>query len=296
MPFFSVVIPTYNRATRLRQAVRSVLDQTFPDFEVLVMDDGSTDGTDEAVKGFADARIRFATSVNSGGPATPRNRGIDLAAAEWICFLDSDDAWHSDKLAQTRRAIQDGRQPDAICHDVFEVHAADGRKEHVRCGPFGPDLYRTMLLDGNNCVTSAMSIRKSFLDRHGLRFNVSPDRVSVEDYDLWLRMALAGARFEHIALVLGEYRVDDGISLKIKEHFANWGAVLRDHVYQIQAFEPNRDRLWRRAVVQMQVGRFFQLVRTEQRRAALMLAMKTLADSPTGSARYLLAKIRRVVQ
>src|SRR5882672_1834830 len=104
-PCFSIVIPTYNRAAKLKLTLDSVIAQTFTDFEVLVMDDGSSDNTREMVESFRDSRIRYQWAPNSGGPATPRNRGIDAAVADWICFLDADDRWYPDKLRRVAQVI-----------------------------------------------------------------------------------------------------------------------------------------------------------------------------------------------
>src|SRR6266545_511842 len=100
-PFFSVVIPTYNRAEKLRRALESLLHQSYGDFEVLVCDDGSTDGTREVVSAYAgELQISYLWEENWGGPARPRNRGIAAAQGKWVCFLDADDWWHPDKLAK----------------------------------------------------------------------------------------------------------------------------------------------------------------------------------------------------
>ncbi len=95
-PLVSVVIPTYNRAQMVSEAVRSVLEQTFGDLEVIVVDDGSTDGTREALKPHAD-KIRYLRQENSGVSAA-RNRGIAEARGSLIAFLDSDDLWLPAKL------------------------------------------------------------------------------------------------------------------------------------------------------------------------------------------------------
>jgi len=87
MPVFSVVVPTYNRAEKVCRAIKSVLNQSFSDFEILVMDDGSTDNTCEVVKELADPRITYEWAKNFGGPAAPRNRGINLAKGKYIAFL-----------------------------------------------------------------------------------------------------------------------------------------------------------------------------------------------------------------
>ena len=105
VPRVTVFIPTYNRAGSLRETLDTVLAQTFTDFEVLVMDDGSKDDTAGMVAAIGDPRIRYEWAPNSGGPATPRNRGIEAASADWICFLDADDFWYPDKLGTMARTI-----------------------------------------------------------------------------------------------------------------------------------------------------------------------------------------------
>jgi len=95
-PPVSVIIPTYNRASWLRGAIDSVLDQTFADFELIVVDDGSTDNTKEIVADYGD-KIRYFYQPNKG-PSAARNTGIGQAKADLICFLDSDDRWIKNKL------------------------------------------------------------------------------------------------------------------------------------------------------------------------------------------------------
>ena len=105
MPTASIIIPTYNRGTRLERAIESVLSQRFEDFELIVVDDASTDGTETVVKGFDDPRVRYlAHGTNRGGSAA-RNTGIDASEGEFIAFLDDDDEWLPHKL---------GRQIDCL--------------------------------------------------------------------------------------------------------------------------------------------------------------------------------------
>src|SRR5215831_13870333 len=91
MPFFSVIIPTYNRATCVGRAIESVLRQTFQDYELIVVDDGSTDKTAEVVRQYGE-RIVFVSQPNRGVSAA-RNAGVSRAAGDWVAFLDSDDEW-----------------------------------------------------------------------------------------------------------------------------------------------------------------------------------------------------------
>lgn len=296
-PFFSVVIPTFNRAERLRSTLKSVLDQTFADFEVLVMDDGSTDHTREVVESFADGRVRYSWAENSGGPATPRNRGIDAAGAEWICFLDADDFWYPQKLEETRKAIVSDPSFDAICNDEYLVSSSSDRRRRLSYGPYEPEFYRVMLESGNRCSTSAMSVRKAFLDKHSLRFNAAAEYVIVEDYDLWLRMAMAGAKFRFSSLVLGEYLVEkDNISLDMEKSFHNLEVLLRDHVFRVQTFEADKGLLWRRVCVRLSVARARRLRSSARHAAALMLWLRTFVDAPGATTRYLAAGLKKAIK
>ena len=104
-PFFSVVVPIYNRAGVLAGAIRSVLAQTEQDFDIIIVDDGSADHPEKIVEGFADPRIRLVRKENGGG-GSARNRGIDLARGRFIAFLDSDDVFLPHHLATMRRLVE----------------------------------------------------------------------------------------------------------------------------------------------------------------------------------------------
>jgi len=113
-PIVSVIIPTYNRAHCLRDAIDSVLCQCFQDYELIVVDDGSKDSTDEVVKCYGD-RVKSIRQENSGASAA-RNIGIKTARGEWIAFLDSDDTWEPNKLKVQMDDLQS--RPDAVAHMV----------------------------------------------------------------------------------------------------------------------------------------------------------------------------------
>ncbi|MCF8070632.1 MAG: glycosyltransferase [Desulfobacterales bacterium] len=97
-PLVSVIITTYNRAGLLRQAIESVLEQTYDCIEIIVVDDGSTDNTEKVVESFKSTKIQYIWTTNWGGPARPRNIGIRRARGEFIAFLDADDYWKAEKL------------------------------------------------------------------------------------------------------------------------------------------------------------------------------------------------------
>lgn len=99
MPKVSVIIPTYNRARYLHRAIQSVLDQRFPDLEIIVVDDASTDDTAQVIEGFRDPRIRYFRHNTNRREAASRNTGVQNAVGDYIAFLDDDDVWLPDKLA-----------------------------------------------------------------------------------------------------------------------------------------------------------------------------------------------------
>jgi len=247
MPFFSVVVPTYNAGNKLKATINSVLNQTCKDFEILVMDDGSTDETKKVIESFADSRIIYDWKPNSGGPATPRNRGIEVSSAPWISFLDADDLWHPRKLELVKEVISEkGKYKlEVICHN--ELLNLNGKKDKkiLEYGPYTKDFYYNLLTRGNCLSTSAVTVRKDFLTSNNIQFNQQKDHVIIEDYDLWLYLAHKKAVFYFINEVLGEYVIEGhNISHDTKRSRHNNEAVLKNHVFNVQTFESNKEKLW----------------------------------------------------
>lgn len=293
-PYFSVVIPTYNRAEKLRKTIQSVVSQSFSDFEILVIDDGSTDDTREMVSSFLDKRIRYDWAPNSGGPATPRNRGIDMATAEWICFLDADDIWYPDKLEHVVRVIKNNSELDVVCHDEMQITSATGETLLLRHGPLTDDFYRVMLTNGNRLSTSAVAVRREFLKCHSLRFNQSKEYVVVEDYDLWLRMAFCGAKFHFIRQPLDEYIIEnDNLTGDPLRYRRNLFTLLHDHVYMIQNFEADREKLWRRVIVRLDIQEIRARIIRWRLVPGLSLLIATVIRSPRDVVGYTVEKLRR---
>ncbi|MEW6347591.1 MAG: glycosyltransferase [Thermodesulfobacteriota bacterium] len=178
----SVVIPTYNRAHLLMRAVESVRRQTFRDFELIVVDDGSSDGTSELLEGLS-ADVQSFRHPNRG-VAAARNLGIEHSHGELIAFLDSDDEWLPEKLAM-QVARYDGANPDFFCH-TNEIWLRNGKelsqkKIHRKQG--GRFFERAL----ERCLISPSSamMSRALLDRFGRFDETLP---AAEDYDLWLRV------------------------------------------------------------------------------------------------------------
>lgn len=295
-PFFSVVIPTYNRADKLKVTLQSVIDQSFTDFEILVVDDGSTDHTKAVIDTFQDGRINYFWIKNSGGPATPRNYGIDIARGDWVCFLDADDIWYSDKLKSVNEVISNESSMHVICHNEIMHHKGANKKSLLRYGPYQDDFYRIMLKSGNRVSTSATVVSRTFLNQHILRFNQSPEYVIVEDYDLWLRIALNGGKFYFIDDPLGEYIIeDDNISSNAKRLKKNSWTLIKDHVYFVQNFEADKDMLFRYIKAMHLIAEAKTMLLEGDCLSSIRLVFDAFKNSPAGVMGYVSLRVQRLL-
>jgi glycosyltransferase involved in cell wall biosynthesis/peptidoglycan/xylan/chitin deacetylase (PgdA/CDA1 family) len=293
-PLVSVVIPTYNHARFLGRALQSVLDQTYPHWEALVIDNHSEDNTDEVMKRFGDPRIQLLKIHNHGVIAASRNLGVREAKGAWIAFLDSDDCWYPKKLETAMAAAEGGPGYDVVVNNELAVNLETGVKKVLRFGPYEKDFYRALLVGGNRLSPSATVVRRSVLVRTDLAFNESPDYVSVEDYDLWLKLALAGARFKFMDDILGEYVLHGQYSLaRLSLEFRNCETLLHHHVFAVQHFHASPDRLWRQLLSGLRLAHARRLSVEGHLGFALRLALETLFEFPSGTARFLVARLKK---
>ena len=246
-PLFTVIIPTYNRVGILYKAINSVIGQSFTDFELIIVDNGSTDSTGAWLhSNYKDQRIRYIYQKGTGSPASPRNTGVSSAYGQWICFLDSDDLWSFNKLEIVNKTIERYKEVDVFCHNETLITKGKDSDRILRYGPYTNDFYKKLLIEGNKLSPSATCVRRSFLINHQLLFNESSSYVIVEDYDLWLRLAHKNAKFYFINVSLGKYIVDDNnLSSNTSRSKANTMSMLREHVFNMQNFDKNKPRLWK---------------------------------------------------
>jgi glycosyltransferase involved in cell wall biosynthesis len=186
MSTLSVVIPAYNAEKTIIQTIESVQKQTFQDFELIVIDDGSKDNTVEVVQSFRDARIKV-FSYENGGVAVARNRGISHATGEFVALLDADDLWTPDKLELQLAALQD--HPDAGVAYSWTSRFMDGQKETLTPSIpvfFEGNVYAELLIYNFLGNGSNPLIRKTAIESVG-----EFDRACVpcEDWDFYLRLA-----------------------------------------------------------------------------------------------------------
>jgi len=184
MPSVSVIIPTYNRAQKVVRAISSVLCQTFNDYEIIVIDDGSTDSTKTAMAQF-DECITYIVHSSNLGVSAARNTGIRRSSAPFIAFLDSDDYWLPKKLAAHMEFFKTHPYAQACQTDEIWIrkgHRVNPKKRHLK--PSG-DIFEPSL---ELCLVSpsAVMLRRSLLEKVGL---FDEDLMACEDYDLWLRIS-----------------------------------------------------------------------------------------------------------
>ena len=290
----SIVIPTYNHARFLGRALQSVMDQSYPHWEALVVDNHSDDNTEEVIDSFKDDRITALKIRNGGIIARSRNLGIREAQGSWIAFLDSDDLWYREKLETLMATIASTPGYDVISNDELVVNTEKDYSKILRYGPAEDDLYQAMLLTGNRLSTSATLVRKTFLVRHSLRFSESLDHVTVEDYGLWLELARLGANFCFVRDILGEYVVHGAnASAQSSTHFANTKALLREHVLSIQSFQPSAERLWEKVELRLDYTRAWNAMMSGRRLAALKIGTGALLGAPGLTASLAVRRLRK---
>ena len=178
----SVVIPSYNRKEFLKRSIDSAINQTKKPFEIIVVDDGSTDGTETMIKSDYDF-VKFIKQKNKGVSAA-RNIGIEVSIGEWICFLDSDDEWKKDKLEKQINAMKSN--PGYKFFHSNEIWIKNGlrinqKKKHKK---YGGDIF-DKCLDMCRISPSSVMIDKTVFDEVG---NFNENLVVCEDYELWLRI------------------------------------------------------------------------------------------------------------
>lgn len=188
IPMVSVIISTWNRRELLAAAIRSVLRQQDVEFEVLVCDDGSGDGTREMIADWDDARVHLITGLRAGRPAVPRNRGILAARGQWLAFLDDDDEWLPHKLSRQLDAARRGNCLAACSDAIRRLPGGNAAGRYLGSGMLPDHLTLGDLLHVNLVICSSALIHSSLL-RDVTGFPEPKSLRSCEDYALWLRVA-----------------------------------------------------------------------------------------------------------
>lgn len=186
MPKVSVILATYNRAYILESAIRSVLDQAYKDFELIIVDDGSTDDTEKLVKHIGDARIVYVRHEKNQGLAVSRNTGIRHAQGEYLAFQDSDDIWVAEKLERQVTLLNNAPQRVGVVYGLLEKTLKDGLvtivpsdEVRVREGNIFKEI-----LERNFITMQVALVRAEYVHEVGL---FDPELNWLEDWDFWIR-------------------------------------------------------------------------------------------------------------
>ncbi len=228
-PEVSVILPTYNRAGILEESIASVLGQTYGDLELIVVDDGSTDGTAELIGGIRDPRLRYIRLDENGGGAAARNIGLENASGRYIAFQDSDDKWHREKLERQVQAINDCSPETGVVYSSY-VRIAGSRRTRI---PYewvrkkDGELLRE-LLKINFIGLPAALVRKECFDRVGYFDEELPRLV---DWDMWIRIA-KHYRFAFIdEVLLTSYHLEDSVTAVSDKYKEALKIILERHRY-----------------------------------------------------------------
>ena len=234
-PRMSVVMPVFNVEDFIEQAIQSVLDQSFKDFELIIVDDGGSDGSMAIARSFDDPRIRIVSQKNRG-LAGARNTGIACARAPLVALLDSDDRWHEDKLLLHYVHLQ-ANPGIGVSYSGSRLIDEHGDVMRVAMRPKLTGVCAADILCRNPVGNgSAPVLRKEALDRAAFSHPEEPSRIcwfdenfrQSEDIELWVRLAaLHDVQFEGIKGLLTDYRIIGGaLSANVVKQYVSWARML----------------------------------------------------------------------
>lgn len=207
MQLASIIIPAYNAKKYIEETVQSVLNQSYTNWELLIIDDGSTDNTIEIIEALAktDSRINYITKKNSG-VSDSRNKGLSIAKGEFISFLDADDIWNKENLKEKINFIVENNI-DVAYSDCEKIDANSNSLKNILTGSESPELSDILLLKGNYITApSGIVLKKSVLDKiGGFDTNLSNNA----DQELWIRILSNNFKIKLIKKTLWKYRVHD---------------------------------------------------------------------------------------
>jgi glycosyltransferase involved in cell wall biosynthesis len=218
-PFFSVIIPTFNHASFLEKALKSVFQQSFKNYEVLVIDNYSSDHTSKVVNSFKG--IKYKKIHNKGVIAKSRNLGIKLSKGKWIAFLDADDYWLKNKLKIIYKLIRERKFFDLVCHSEWILNFNNHKKKLWCYGPYTKNFYKDLLIYGNRISTSASVV------------NIAQNNGVFS----FLNKPLGFHTFYRNSASSNQFK-----------HFLSQKSVIKDHVYKVQSFTNKKKELFKKVI------------------------------------------------
>lgn len=209
-PLVSVIVPTYNRANCLARAIQSVLDQTYTQWQLIIVDNHSTDNTDALIANFNDSRIQLLKIHNEGVIAASRNKGLRAAEGKYAAFLDSDDWWTPRKLEASVEILERGA--DIVYHELYMISSLPPRSRFWRVSrarDLKSPVFSDLVFNGHAINTSSVVVNRALMNQIG-GFSEDQTLVAIEDYDAWLRLAKHTEAFVRLTKPLGYYWAGGG--------------------------------------------------------------------------------------
>ena len=228
-PFFSVIIPCYNVGETIAPTLKCLENQTFKDFELIFVNDGSIDGTQEILENFQlKQKINIIKQTNKG-LGSARNVGISASSGKYIALLDADDKWENEKLTMVHDYLSI-HNCDLLCHNEYVVNE---KNELLKNNYYGPHTSFDDLFLKNNCLSpSAVTMKRGVIDIVGF-FTENLKMHGVEDYDMWLRMALANVKIKYMSEFLGSYVIHGNNMSTQYDFFEKMEAIHLIHIQNI---------------------------------------------------------------
>lgn len=221
----SIITPTYNREAFLPAAIESVLAQSYKEFELIIVDDGSTDNSRELINVYADKdqRVKYLYQENQR-QSVARNYALSIAKGDFICFLDSDNYWPHDKLEKSLKAFEQHPEADIVYGDCITIDEQGNELHRNNMRRYSGSIAALLLKDNFVSMNTTMTRRKCFNEMGGM----SGKRRVADDYDLWLKFS-ARYRFQYIPEFLAYYRVmENQISSNKKLRFETNEKIILD--------------------------------------------------------------------
>ena len=249
-PLVSIVIPTYNYASYLSRALQSILNQTYENWEAIIIDNHSTDETSKVIDRYKDPRIKYLKISNYGVIAKSRNAGILAAKGEWIAFLDSDDWWVSDKLRTCAEYFNN--EVNLIYHDLEIIRSKHQffKRKLVKTRKLKKSILIDLLVNGNAISNSSVIVKKKMLEKIDL-IDECKDLVAAEDYNAWLKIANLTDQFLYLPKRLGYYFIhEQNVSKK------DISLSMRQATYKFLSILDNKQKIKLESNIRYLSGRF----------------------------------------
>jgi glycosyltransferase involved in cell wall biosynthesis len=222
-------MPAYNCVEYISQAIDSVQAQTYENWELLVVDNMSTDGTTEIVKSYDDSRIKLSNIRNQGIIARSRNQALKQCVGEWLSFLDADDYWDKQKL---QRCLDEALLGfDVVYHPMTILRSKPQiySRKRTKCWQVKSPVFTEFLTRGNPIVNSSVFLRSAVLMKAGLMAE-DTDLVTAEDFNTWISVSALTNKFRFLNICLGTYRIHQSNASESVDRTIPLGQVINRYI------------------------------------------------------------------